>query len=145
MTLGLLGTIVLLGLLGWFAHREQGQRYEQIVRILERQRDEARQEAKVFRNLLFPVMAKAESGASGDVSSAAATPVAAARQAPPSASPKAPELPKTVADIWKMKVPYRQKFKLYQQLTNSKQQRTDALASALEKQKPAQEKTHVAV
>ncbi len=118
---------VLLGLVGWYAFEERGRRYEQILRMLETQRDEARQEAKVFRNLLFPVMAKAEAGASGDVGGTAAA-GAATRPASnrPGASPKAPELPKTADEIWRMRIPYREKFKLL-----------------IEKQKPVQEKTHV--
>jgi hypothetical protein len=117
--------------------------YDQIIRMLERDRDAARNEAKVFRNLLFPVMARAEGAASEPTPNPQPGP-ASSRSAAPSkpATPQPPSQPKTVDEIFRMRIPYRDKFKLLMRLNNSKQQKHDALASALAQQKPAQEKTH---
>ena len=142
MILGLVISIVLCGLIAWYAFREQGRRYQQIITILTNDRDAARNEAKVFRNLLFPVMAKAE-GAASTVDSAAS---GEGRVVAGKVAPSVVAAPKTVDEIWALKIPYREKFKLLLKLNNSKQVRTDALASALAKQKPhTQEKQNVAV
>lgn len=136
--------IALLGLITYFAYREQGRRYEQLIRILENDRDAARAESKTYRNLLFPLMAKTEAAheaPNGANAAPASEPVKVGKL--PAAPPVPPE-PKTVDDIWKMRIPYRQKFKLLLKLNNTKQRNHDALVSALESQKPVpQEKENV--
>jgi hypothetical protein len=131
--------VAVLVLVEWFSFREQGRRYEQIIKLLETDRDAAKHEAKVFRNLLFPVMARAE-GAAAEPTPYPQPGPASSRSAAPS-KPATPQ-PKTADEIFKMKIPYREKFKLLMRLNNSKQLKHDALASALAQQK-AQEKTHV--
>jgi|HubBroStandDraft_4_1064222.scaffolds.fasta_scaffold03927_5 hypothetical protein len=134
-----LAVIAVLVLVEWFGFREQGRRYEQIIRILEADRDAARNEAKVFRNLLFPVMTRAEGAAVELKPSPQAGPPSSRSAAPP--KPATPTQPKTVDEIFAMRIPYRDKFKLLLKLNNSKQQRRDTLASALGKQKPASTQT----
>lgn len=123
------------------------------------ERDEARREIKVYRNLLIPGMAKADpvpgtypgTSSSASVTQPIASPASgvAGRHAatPPLFVPKPAAAssaePKTAEDVFKLKIPYRDKFKLLMRLTNSKQVRTDTLASALQKQKPIQEKHNV--
>lgn len=130
--------LVFAALICWFALSERSRRYEQIITLLERDRDAAKSEAKLYRNLLMPALARAE-GASEPKPAAVAPNKVAAPSKPASKPPE----PKSVDDIWAMRIPYREKFKLLMRLTNSKQRRTDALASALEQQKPIQEKPHV--
>lgn len=121
-----------------FALNRQREVYEQLVRTLENDRDAARQESKVFRGLLFPVINRAEAASEGAAAFSPGASSTPGRRAP-KAAPLEVAAPKTVEEIWRLRVPYREKFKLLRQLSNSKQQRTDALASALKQQ----EKTHV--
>lgn len=119
---------------------------------LRAERDEARREIKVYRNLLIPAMrsidpvtapvtARAEGAAAEPQTATAAHTVPSTGPRPAASSkPASPVVPKTAEDIWKMPIRYRDKFKLLMRLTNSKQVRTDTLASALSKQKPYQEK-----
>jgi hypothetical protein len=111
---------------------------QQILALLESERDVAKQEAKVYRNLLFPVMAKVDNeGRSGST----LEPVAAQVPRPVGAgSGKANPQPQN--PFFNRRIPFKLRFKLAAKALNSKQQRTDALASALEQQKPSGEKTN---
>jgi hypothetical protein len=146
MTWAFLSVVALLLLVGWFAVQERGRRYEQIIKLLEAERDAARNEAKVFRNLSFPAIARAEGAAAEPP--AHATP--ATTPGPRSAAPSRPAIaavantaPKTLDEVFASRLRYRDKFKMVMKLTNSKQQKTNALASALSQQKPVQEKPNV--
>ena len=101
---------------GWYAFERQAAIYEQMVALLEKDREAARAESKVFRGLLFPGVAKIEMSAD---SRGQAAP-------PPSAAPVNPMLNR--------RVPFRLRWKQAVKLSNTKQMKTDALASALQKQ-----------
>ena len=131
----LIGTVVaLLALLVW-AFDRQRQIYEQLFQILERDRDEARHEAKVFRGLAFPVMLKIESREEAAQPGLSSQPL---RQS--TASGAASSGPSTPNPLFNKRTPFRIRFNQMRKLTNTPQQKTDALASALEKQSP--EVTH---
>lgn len=127
--------LALLAVLAWYGYQRQAETYEQLVSILERSRDEARHEAQVFRRLVLPVYDKAENSSSSAVSppqSLGGVPVATSAspaQTPPS-------------NLFNRRVPFRVRFNQARKAMNTKQQKTDALASALEKQSIPQENQH---
>jgi hypothetical protein len=150
MILAFFPVVVFLGLIAWFAFREQGRRYEQIVRILMADRDAARTEARVFRNLLAPAIARAENPqpAKGDWFSPDTLDLLNRNVAGMAAAAGKKERIGTQGDatpnpLANRRVPFRIRFKQAMKATNTKQQKTDALASALENQKPSQEKVNV--
>ena len=119
---------LLIGVLGagWFGFERQREVYEQLVRTLENDRDAARNESKVFRGLLFPVLNRAEVATEG--------------------APKVPGESTSSPRRVRSRMPFRTQFNLARKFMNTPQQKTDTLAAALEKQKPlnpVQEKTHV--
>lgn len=106
----LLGILVGVIAAGWYGFERQREVFEQLVRSLEHERDEARNEAKVFRGLLFPAIARKSDD-----------------QAP--AKVAAP----TRADgaVARGRMPFRKYFNLVREQTNKKQLATDALAAAI--------------
>jgi len=121
----MLGGVVFGVLLSSFAEQRRG--YKELVANLERERDEAKHEAKVYRNLLFPVMARVEQPQ---------PPVTDVTQVTSERKPLTPVGPRT-----NRRIPFRQRWKQAAAAMNSKQKKTDALASALTNQK-SQEKTN---
>jgi hypothetical protein len=121
--------------LGWYqiasAYEREAAIHIQMIATLEEERDAARDEAKIFRNLLFPAVARAENG---ELASAKAPP---SQQSIPDTRPRL-----------RRQGSWKNFFNEVRKLSNTPQQKTDALASALEKQKvpvsTTQEKTHVA-
>jgi len=133
MTGILIGTIAaLFALLAWAFHRQR-EIYEQLFSVLERDRDEAKHEAKVFRGLAFPVMLKVESREEAAGAVVSQQPLRNdAAQAPPASSGLSTKL----NPFFNRRSPFRIRFNKMRALTNSKQQKTDALAAALENAKP---------
>lgn len=115
---------ILLGL------EDRSRARKELVANLEREREEAKHEAKVYRNLLFPVMAKAE----GDGTWAGITKAFVEHDVV-----KNPTTTASTLTPPNRRIPFRQRWKQAAQSMNSKQKKTDALASALTNQK-SQEK-----
>ena len=100
-----------------------------LIQRLEADRDLARNEAKVYRELLFPVLRKtdtASGGASTATTTSAISPngqTATVRDASPKAVP---------AKV-RTRMPFRIRFNEMRRQMNTPQQKTDAMADALEK------------
>lgn len=114
----------------YFSSVRQREIYESLISLLEKDRDYHKNEAKVFRGLLFPVLVKA------DISGAAA-PTSLADQSRPGQGVKAADSPSVAPNpLTNRRIPFRIRFKQGAKLFNSKQVGTDALAGALSQQKP---------
>lgn len=117
--------------------------FDQTVAHFEGELELARNEAKVYRNLLFPVLNRAEAPGAGAENPLATTnlpprvnrtPTKPAPTQAASATPgrKRPDL----------RLPFRLRFNQARKATNTPQMKVDALAEALMQQKvPTQEKT----
>jgi hypothetical protein len=99
--------------------------YEEIIRRVEEERDFARNESRVYRGLLMPALKRTEA-ASGDRENTIpqSHPVEKAPASTPSRSPQ------TASRL--RRLPFRQQFNLARKAMNTPQQRTDALAEALQ-------------
>lgn len=122
----LLGVLIGVVAAGIYAYERQGASYAEISRLLEADRDAARNEAKVFRNLLFPALARIEKGELP--AEAAATPAKAStgagdRTHPVSRSP-----------LFDKRTPFRVRFKQALAATNTKQKGRDELTAAIQQQ-----------
>ena len=152
-------TWLLLGLLAGViatsvcAFRWQRETYESIITLLERQRDEARTEAKVFRGLLFPVLNRqpdsSGAGSSPAAPSSSGGGLARSSKVEPSRGSQSPAPSSDPTQFFEnllrsRRIPFRQKFNLARMATNSKQKKTDTLAAALSQQKPSGENKNVA-
>lgn len=126
---------VLLGILigvigtGYMAFARQQQAHIEAVSFIQGVLDRERAECKVYRNLLFPVLAKAQPTLSTEHTVAAQLEKYPNKQA----------FDRPVLD---KRTPFRIRFKQGMAKLNTKQRNTDALAAALAKQ-PSQEKTNV--
>lgn len=146
MTLLFLGAFLatlIVGIAGIVAQRRA---YERLVDIVVADRDRDRLENKVFRALLFPAIVRAEkaveaAGIAGDSSLPQNKPPAPQHTPTPAASTTQPPASPLDRKPGRMRLPFRIRFNQTRRELNTKQQKTDALASALEKQKP-QEKTN---
>jgi|SRR5215472_4858534 len=118
----------------WFAHAADNRVIEQLAG----ERDRALAEKNAFRNLVVPQLGRQ---ARVEVTS---DPLAGFYRKPPApategtaigpVAPKNPEPPATNAAAPTLRrMPFRKRFNLIRRGTNAKQQRTDALASAIEK------------
>jgi hypothetical protein len=123
---------------GWAAFDRQQKLYEQMFGLLLRERDQARNESTVYRNLLFPVLRDTKSDPA-PTSNALHETRRGASERGPVAAPTAPAGP---SNFLGRRIPFKIRFKTAMRTLNTKQQKTDALASALENQKP-QEKQNV--
>lgn len=110
-----------------FAMARQEELHAEIVVHLQAERDFARNEARVYRNLLMPALKKAE-GEPADRASQpepprTASPVAGhqARSASPAAERRRRQI-----------VPFRKFFNDMRRMTNTPQRKTDALAEAIQ-------------
>ncbi len=103
--------------------RRQIEMHAEIIARLEIERDYARHEAKVYRGLLMPAVKRAE--AESDDAVPAATPRSAAQGSSTASTHPAPLRRGR-------QVPYRSWFNQARRLTNTKQQRVDALGDAIE-------------
>jgi len=145
MTYLLAGLLIGVIAAGWFGYESQQNVYDKLIFELQRQVQEARNEAKVFRGLLFPSINKAEVNL-GDVRSASPAQIsgegssAASRTAPKGASARR-----------RMRISTKDWFNQMRRASNGPQVKTDALAAAIEhvnaqqqvQQKvPSQEKSH---
>jgi len=140
---------ILLGVLavGWVAIERQREVYEQLVASVEAERDKAVNESKVYQRLLFPVLNRVEAGLKDandptpNKSLGEGLIGAASASSSPAAQLKRP--------VRRRRMPFRFLFNEIRRASNTPQQKVDALANALLKQKvptsAAQEKTHVAV
>lgn len=130
---------------GVFAAKAQRTFDEQMFEMLEADRDLARHEANVLRGILCPVLNRKPAEVSqGEPASDKAAPAKPA--AGPGAHPAGRGTPQTRGGRRGQRMSFRLLFNQARMLTNSKQRKTDALATALEKVKPLsnlQEKTHV--
>lgn len=126
--------------------------YERMIRILIADRDRVRRESAVYLGLLCPATRRVEAEAGdvakpqGSVSSGEGNKPTIA--APPgSASVRSTRKPAANPFYRPKRVPFRKFFNDVRKLTNTPQQKTDALAEAIsiarESQKKPQEKTHV--
>lgn len=125
-----------------FAWRLERKTWRQLVALLERQRDEARHEMKVYRGLLFPIVAKAETVAGSSPAPASAS-QGSSKVEPAAGNQSGRSSTRTFA-----RKPFRVRFKQAVRSFNSKQLGIDRLAGALEKQKStavdnSEEKSHV--
>jgi hypothetical protein len=129
---------LLLGLLlgvigaGWYGFERQSAVYEQLLRVLENDRDAARNEAKVFRGLLFPVLNKVEA-VSEDAAKRSSQPSGEGRNSGSVASSQTASVSPRRRPRF---IPSRVWFNMLRKNTNTPQKKTDALASALDKQVP---------
>jgi hypothetical protein len=96
-----------------------------IVARLEDERDHARNEAKVYRGLLIPAITRSEAKPAGAAGSAIESPTSTA-----TASGRRPASAASTRSA--SRVPFRNLFNAARRMTNTKQQRTDALANALQ-------------
>lgn len=119
---GLLIGVIAAGLYGF---ERQRQVYEQLVKTLEADRDGVIKEMRVYRNLLFPVLARADN------------PVAVA-DLPNTTAPKAANavvvnragvVPHTGRPVQRLS--FRQRFNKARKTTNTPQIKTDVLADAI--------------
>ena len=126
MSLILLG--ILFGVLGagWYGFERQKAVYEQLVRVLENDRDAARQEARVFRGLVLPSFSRVE--ASEGAPEAGESQRTAVSQKKPAQATQSFYRP--------ARLPFRKLFNMERRKTNTPQQKTDALATALQKAQP---------
>ena len=112
----------------------QAKLHGQLADLMERDRQEAKAEAKVFRSLVLPGLAKLENAASNLGPATAPTALKASRPDPganvvnPSPSPLGNPL-------LNRRVPWRIRFKQAVKDNNDPQKHTDALAAALRNQK----------
>ena len=136
MTAAFIAALIALLVVGWFAFERQRETYEQLARIMERDREEARHEGSVFRRIVLPIYDKAESGSPVKASSEPAAQTASSSAAP-AKQPAPAGSPDPLAPIFSKRTPFRIRFNRFRKLTNTKQQAHDALAVALEHQKPA--------
>lgn len=102
-----------LVLVGFYA---QYRAYERVIAIIERERDEAVREMKVFRGILIPAIAPSKVNAVSEP-----------------AKPSALGIFSHLANNTR-RTPFRIRFKQSLKAMNSKQVKTDALASALAQQ-----------
>ncbi len=130
----LLGLLLAALALAWYAFDRQRQVYEHLFAVLERDRDEARQEAKVFRRLVLPVFDKAEQSV---VSAAPASPpqqeTAGATEGRAGANHSSPA---ALHPLLNRRTPFRLRFKSAARMLNTKQKKIDALAASLGEQNP---------
>lgn len=138
----LIGLLVALIGVGWYAFESQRETYAQMIEILTTDREAARHEASVFRRLVLPSFDKVENAASGVANNpvlGGGSPIAAPAGATPKAVPP-------VNPLRNRRTPFRIRFKQAAKLMNTGQRKTDALASALSQQKtqkPLEEKQNV--
>ena len=130
MTAAFISALIAVLIVGWFAFERQRETYEKLVRIVERDREEARHEASVFRKIVLPIYDRAE-GSSEPAALPSSSSAAPAKQSVPAVSPA------SSGSVLTKRTPFRIRFNKFRQFTNTKQQAHDALAGALEKQKPA--------
>lgn len=110
MSFALAGILVGVILAGWYGFERQREVFEQLVQTLEHERDEARNEAKVFRGLLFPAIARKNEDQ----------------------APKKVDAPIRAGGVPpRGRMPFRKYFNLVREQTNKKQLATDALAAAI--------------
>lgn len=124
----LLGILIGVIAVGYFAFIGQRLAHQEALSFVVGQLERERTESKVFRNLLFPVLAKTqpEVRTLDDI-----------KKDLPSYSGKL-----ISKDVLDKRTPFRIRFKQGMAKLNTKQRNTDALAAALAKQ-PSQEKTNV--
>lgn len=139
MTILLFG--MALGFIGSLAAAEfiVGRGDAKTIELLTADRDLARHEANVLRGILCPVLnRKPSEAAQGEP--APAKPAAQADAHPAGRGTPSPGMMRT----GKQRISFRRAFNTARMLTNSKQRKTDALATAIDKAKAStQEKTHV--
>jgi hypothetical protein len=136
----------------------QAEGYERIIVELERERDDAIREMKIFRGLLLPSVARAESGTGSGIQRGVnqITPDSPKKSVEAFGSQVHPEGPSRRDEaspakkhsFYRSRIPFRLRFNQVRRALNTKQQATDTLAVALEKQKQKpksrEENSHVA-
>jgi hypothetical protein len=111
----------------------QAKLYLRITELMERDRQEAKAEAKIFRSLVLPGLAKLESTNSGAPGISTALSVPRPDSGAKTADPSASLPPKS--SLFNRRIPFRIRFKDAVKANNDPQKRTDALAQALIQQK----------
>jgi cytochrome c-type biogenesis protein CcmH/NrfG len=140
----LIGVLLAVAALAIVTVQLQRRVYEQLIATVEAERDKAVTDAKVYQRLLFPVLNRVEAGL-GDANETQQKRFSGEGQIG-SASASSNPAPQNHA-LGRRNVPFRKLFNEIRRAGNSSQQKTDALASALAKQKVptlTQEKSHVA-
>lgn len=135
----IIGPMALLAFVGWLFFERQSDLYREMISRVEAERDQAQQQATIYRNLLFPAMAKAELIGAGS----SPAPLAPTAQPPQgsraSGSSKVEPSRRThAAQSLGRRFGFRFRFNQARREKNSAQQLVDALAEKL----PHQEKNH---
>lgn len=135
--------------------RLQARRYEETIRILTEDRDAAREEARIFRGIICPTMNRKEGQPGPELPKPGQltnweqfkipTPTKAKTETlPPAKKPAVAQSFYCGRNVKPagQRLPFRILFNQARQAMNSKQKKTDALASALSQVKTPQEKSN---